>query len=94
MGPWVLINADWYNDLIWDNQAWVPRKMRAPTWQILRKDADQQYRINTYRVLLTRGRAGTVIYVPEGDEKDSTRKPKEFDAIFDVLVASGCRSLP
>ena len=83
----------WGNDLTWDGEAWMPRKMRAPNWQLLRKDAEQQYRINTYRVLLTRGRAGTVIYVPVGDETDSTRKPKDFDAIFDVLVASGCPQL-
>jgi hypothetical protein len=83
----------WGNDLIWDGQAWMPRKMRAPTWQLLRKDAEQQYRINTYRVLLTRGRAGTVIYVPVGEESDSTRRPKEFDGIFGVLVGSGCRQL-
>lgn len=83
----------WGNDLIWDGQAWKPRKMRAPNWQLLRKDAEQQYRINTYRVLLTRARAGTVIYVPVGEELDSTRRPKEFDGIFDVLVGSGCRQL-
>lgn len=83
----------WGNDLIWDNQKWVPRKMRAPTWQTLRKGVEQRYRINTYRVLLTRGRAGTAIYVPVGDETDSTRKPNEFDSIFDILLASGCRSL-
>jgi hypothetical protein len=83
----------WGNDLIWDNRAWVPRKMRAPAWQMLRKGVEQQYRINTYRVLLTRGRAGTAIYVPIGDEMDSTRKPNEFDGIFDVLLASGCQRL-
>lgn len=83
----------WGNDLIWDGQAWVPRKMRAPNWQLLRKDAEQQYRINAYRVLLTRARAGTAIYVPVGEESDSTRRPKEFDGIFDVLVGSGCRQL-
>jgi hypothetical protein len=83
----------WGNDLIWDGRAWMPRKMRAPSWQLLRKDVDQQYRINAYRVLLTRGRAGTAIYVPIGDETDSTRQPTEFDGIFDALVASGCHHL-
>ncbi|MFP1631952.1 DNA/RNA helicase domain-containing protein [Zhengella sp. ZM62] len=83
----------WGNDLIWSGEAWVPRKMRAPNWQLLRKYVEQQYRINTYRVLLTRGRAGTVIYVPEGDETDSTRRPKDFDGIFNVLIAAGCQRL-
>jgi Schlafen group 3, DNA/RNA helicase domain len=83
----------WGNDLTWENQDWVPRKMRAPKWQLIKKEDARQYRVNTYRVLLTRGRAGTVIYVPVGDETDSTRNPKEFDGIFDVLLASGCRRL-
>lgn len=84
----------WGNDLIWDGQDWLPRKMRAPNWQVLRKDAERQYRINAYRVLLTRGRAATLIYIPHGDESDNTRRPKEFDDIFEVLLESGCRHLP
>ncbi len=83
----------WGNDLVWDGQTWLPRKMRAPKWQLLKKEDAQQYRINTYRVLLTRGRAGTAIYVPVGDEDDSTRASKDFDGIFEVLLSSGCRPL-
>ena len=83
----------WGNDLTWDGHEWVPRKMRAPKWQLLKKEDARQYRINTYRVLLTRGRAGTVIFVPNGDVADSTRAPKEFDGIYNVLLASGCQCL-
>ena len=81
------------NDLTWDGHEWVPRKMRAPKWQLLKKEDARQYRINTYRVLLTRGRAGTVVFVPKGDETDSTRTPIDFDGIYDVLLASGCQLL-
>ncbi len=83
----------WGNDLIWNGQEWVPRKMRAPNWQLLKKDDARQYRINTYRVLLTRGRAGTVIFVPRGDGNDKTQTPREFDAIYEALLASGCQRL-
>ncbi|WP_417274692.1 DNA/RNA helicase domain-containing protein [Celeribacter halophilus] len=83
----------WGNDLTWNGAEWVPRKMRAPNWQLLKKDDARQYRINTYRVLLTRGRAGTVVYVPHGDENDRTRAPKEFDGIYDVLKRAGCQLL-
>ncbi len=79
--------------MIWNGQEWVPRKMRAPNWQLLKKEDARQYRINTYRVLLTRGRAGTVIFVPDGDANDNTQIPKEFDGIYDVLLASGCQRL-
>ncbi|MZR31478.1 hypothetical protein GQE98_12630 [Sneathiella sp. DP05] len=40
--------------------------------------------------MLTRFRAGLVIYVPEGDVSDSTRFPERFDGVFAALMASGC----
>jgi hypothetical protein len=80
----------WGNDLIWKNGNWLPRKMRAPNWQVLNKEDAQQYRVNTYRVLLTRARAGMVICVPHGDVNDPTRRPPDFDGIFEVLKAAGC----
>ena len=67
--------------------------MRAPNWQLIRKDTDRQYRINSYRVLLTRGRAGTAIFVPVGNEIDSTLRPKDFDDIYEVLLEAGCQRL-
>lgn len=83
----------WGNDLIWGGDGWVSRKMRAPKWQLLKKEDARQYRINAYRVLLTRGRAGTAIFIPRGDGADRTRTPEEFDGIYDVLLASGCSRL-
>jgi hypothetical protein len=82
----------WGGDLIWRNR-WVGRTMAAPRWREVAKTERQQHRINGYRVLLTRARAGAVIYVPVGDEEDDTRRPAEFDAIADVLIAAGCRRL-
>jgi len=41
-------------------------------------------RLNAYRVLLTRGRDGTVIFVPDLTELDET---------YEYLVASGSREL-
>ena len=41
-------------------------------------------RRNTYRVLLTRGRHGTVIFVPP---------QADLDATYDKLVAAGCETL-
>ncbi|KIN71456.1 DNA/RNA helicase domain-containing protein [Sulfitobacter guttiformis] len=80
----------WGNDLIWENRNWLPRKMRAPNWQVLKKEDAKQYRVNTYRVLLTRARAGTVIYVPNGDPGDPTRKPSDFEGVFETLQSAGC----
>ena len=54
------------------------------------RDADRRAnRINTYRVLLTRARYLTVIWVPRGDAGDRTRSPAEMDAVADFLRACG-----
>lgn len=47
------------------------------------------YVANAYRVLLTRGRQGMVVFVPEGSNDDATRAPAAYDAIHAFLVACG-----
>jgi hypothetical protein len=83
----------WGNDLVWSGVDWVPRKMRAPMWQKLNKVDARQYRINSYRVLLTRARAGTVIFVPIGDPDDPSRPTADYDGTYETLVAAGCEAL-
>ena len=83
----------WGGDLIWRDGGWLPRKMSAPPWQILRDDGKRRLRLNAYRVLLTRSRAGTVIFVPKGSEDDPTRSPGELAETTNVLLALGCASL-
>ena len=83
----------WGNDLIWEDDAWVPRQMRAPNWHIARQDEPKQYRLNAYRVLLTRARAGLAIFVPKGDDSDETRPPDRLDEIAATLGNAGCGML-
>lgn len=83
----------WGNDLIWGDDEWVPRQMRAPRWQISRKEESRQYRINAYRVLLTRARAGLVIYVPVGSDTDDTLTRFDFDRLFQTLQKAGVELL-
>ncbi len=69
----------WNEDLLWQNQNWVslaqPRsKAHDP----------HQLRLNSYRVLLTRGRDGMAIFVPP--------EPR-FDTTFDALCRFGFRKL-
>lgn len=80
----------WGGDLIWHGGAWLPRKMSAPRWQVLRDSEKKRFRLNAYRVLLTRSRAGTIIYVPRGSEDDPTRSPSELDAVAAALLSLGC----
>ncbi len=67
--------------------------MRAPRWQIVREAEKHRFRLNGYRVLLTRARAGLVIFVPKGSEDDHTRLPSEYDLTADTLLEAGCKLL-
>ena len=49
----------WGRDLQWSGNRWKPNGVREGT-------DDYDYRINSYRVLLTRGRDGFIIFVPPG----------------------------
>ena len=82
----------WGGDLIWssNSSSWIPRRMRAPKWQAIRRPENARYRLNTYRVLLTRAREGRCIYVPRGDAGDPTRAPMEFNSVAATLQAAGC----
>jgi hypothetical protein len=82
----------WDGDLIWSG-GWVARGFIGNGWQIRARADARDYRLNTYRVLLTRARAETIIYVPRGDETDPTRAPSVFDAIADFLTACGAGML-
>ena len=86
----------WGNDLIRrsDQRRWIARRFSGSRWQERRKEADIAYQTNTYRVLLTRARYETVIWVPNGDEADITRPPHEFDAIANFLLTCGAQPLP
>lgn len=83
----------WGGDLIWTTAGWTPRTMRAPNWQGVHSAEKHRFRLNGYRVLLTRGRAGSLIFVPAGDDDDPTRSPAEADAVAAALLAAGCRPL-
>ena len=83
----------WGGDLIRRDDGWLPRQMSAPRWQVLRDGEKQRFRLNGYRVLLTRSRVGTVIFVPRGSEDDPTRLPRELDEIANALLAFGCGNL-
>ena len=90
------IGLCWGGDLIREHDEWRTRKFWTsgiPKWIYIKNDAERQYRINAYRVLLTRARQGTVIYVPTGDVRDPTRLPTEMDCTAEYLLRCGVRQL-
>lgn len=85
----------WDGDLIYQpgdgTTHWRYRNFSGTRWQEVRKAEDQRYRLNAYRVLLTRARQGMVIVVPEGNEQDPTRDPQYYDPTWDYLA---CLDIP
>ncbi len=81
----------WGGDLIRGPTGWHARDFVGTRWQRIHQPEAIANRTNTYRVLLTRARYETVIWVPRGDPDDMTRPPAEADAIADFLLACGAR---
>jgi hypothetical protein len=86
----------WGGDLIHRDSGWVGRKFwtaGTPKWIVIKSEIEKRFRLNAYRVLLTRARQGAVIYVPIGDARDMTRRPEEFDQTAEFLYRCGARRL-
>jgi hypothetical protein len=73
----------WGTDFIREKGCWTNRKARRYQQSARVKDPFK-LRMNSYRVLLTRGRDGTVVFVPPLPELEET---------YDYLVTSGFRRL-
>jgi len=70
----------WGDDLGWESE-WKPYRVR-------RKAKDSfRLRLNSYRVLMTRGRDGLIVWVPDNLRNGQSR------AIQEVLLAGGARRL-
>ena len=73
----------WGTDFLREDGQWTNRKARGYMQKAMVKHPFQ-LRVNSYRVLLTRGRDGTIVYVP---------KLSELDGTYEYLRDSGFRSL-
>ena len=83
----------WGGDLI-HTGTWRVREFVGTKWNLSRSEEAIANRINTYRVLLTRARYETIIWVPQGDPADKTRHPEELDQIAAYLQKCGASPLP
>ena len=87
------IGVCWDLDLVRAGGTWQARSFRASAWTLPRQAEARSNRLNAYRVLLTRARHGTVIWVPRGDARDRTRDPALYDAVAEYLLACGATPL-
>ena len=83
----------WGGDLVRGPHGWQPRAFVGTKWQRVADPERRSNRLNTYRVLLTRARYRTVIWVPRGDAGDRTRRPEDFDAVAAFLATCGVGEL-
>ena len=69
----------WEDDMLWNGHEWKK--------YIQKEDEDSErntYRRNTYRVLLTRGRDGFIVFVPN---------ERKLDPVYDILKEVGIKEL-
>ena len=83
----------WDADFRLLNQHWDYYKFIGKDWQKIQDKDNKLYLKNTYRVLLTRARQGVIIFIPKGDENDSTRKPSFYDETYEYLKGIGLKEI-
>lgn len=83
----------WDGDLRYDENGWKHFSFVGRKWNNIKKPDRQQYLKNAYRVLLTRARQGMIIFIPNGDSKDDTRKAEYYDPTFKYLQGLGLREI-
>ena len=93
-----VVGLAWDGDFRRGAGRWQARRFAGDRWQIVRGEEERRFIRNTYRVLLTRARYETVIWVPRGSRQgaawhDATRDAAEYDAVADYLVECGVRRL-
>jgi len=66
------------------NKKWIPRKMKTAA-----DTQKHQFRMNAYRVLLTRARQGMIIYVPQPPPSDQSRLHAELERTATYLTQCG-----
>lgn len=83
----------WDADLRFENGDFKHLKFVGTKWQNIKSADNILYLKNAYRVLLTRARQGFVIFVPTGDETDTTAKSEYYDGIYRYLKSVGIKEL-
>lgn len=69
----------WETDMVWNGTGWEKFRKNEPD------DSDNNtYRRNSYRVLLTRGRDGFIVFVPP---------VKRLDSVYELLLSVGIKEL-
>jgi hypothetical protein len=87
------IGVCWGEDLLWNGKEWRSLSFNGKTWKPGTDPQKHKYRVNGYRVLLTRARQGMIIYVPKPDTSDSSRLHEDLDLTAEFLIKCGASEL-
>jgi hypothetical protein len=87
------IGVCWGEDLLWSGTDWSSLNFNGKMWKANEDTQKHEYRVNGYRVLLTRARQGMIIYVPRPDNSDSSRLHAQLDATAHFLAECGMMEL-
>ena len=90
-----LVGLCWGGDFIWDfkDKSWRVLQFSGKRWNAVGNDGKSIRIKNKYRVLMTRAREGLIIWVPKGDERDSTRSASAMDDTANYLLQCGVRPI-
>ena len=83
----------WGEDLVWVENHWASFNFSGKNWKPNNNKRKHQFRVNGYRVLLTRARQGMIIYVPQPSAADSSRLHKELDSTAQFLIDCGVKEV-
>ena len=83
----------WDGDFVRNSNNWKYQTFIGNKWTKVNQESRQKYRLNAYRVLLTRARQGMVIVVPNGSEIDHTRPEANYDPTWDYLINIGLKPI-
>lgn len=83
----------WGDDFRKKEQGWSFHSFKGTKWQYERKEERKQFIKNKYRVLLTRGREGLVIFIPTGSKTDHTRPSENYDSTYEYLKITGIKEI-
>lgn len=83
----------WDADFRFENNEWHFYNFSGNRWNNVNSADKRIYLKNSYRVLLTRARQGMVIFIPVGNDIDTTRATKNYEGVYNYLKLIGVAEL-
>ena len=83
----------WGDDFRKEEEGFSFHAFKGTKWQSEKQTERKQFIKNKYRVLLTRGREGLIIFVPGGSETDHTRPKTNYDGTYNYLALCGIKTI-